>query len=409
MSLVLRTAVLSDVGRVRSANEDAAVGGPRLAAVADGMGGHAAGEVASQIAISVLRELETSEIAEDADVVDSIRATLDHANAELRRSAAEDKKRAGMGTTLTALLAHGSHLGLVHIGDSRAYLLHDGELTQVTHDQTYVQMLVDSGKITPEQAYEHPKRNVVLQSLDGDPDIDPDLSLVEAVLGDRWLLCSDGLSGVVDQAAIAASLQIPDRQQAAQRLIDLALAAGAPDNVTVVVADVEEDDDLLPPPSLAGAAVPVAPRRDTSPVIVDGNAVHDPPDRMVRRRPLLARIYVIPAATFVIIALLLAGAGAYVNSQYYVGESRGMVVVFHGLPSLSRVSYRTTVPATALDDETRRAVERKNISGGKGEVFRRFRDLMATACSQEKAAQAKAKIRSAPTPESCKYTLGATP
>ena len=405
MTLILRTAVLSDVGRVRAANEDAAVGGPRLAAVADGMGGHAAGEVASQIAITVLRELESAAIADD--VISTMRSTLDHANSELRRSAAEDKKRAGMGTTLTALLAVGDHLGLLHIGDSRAYLLHDGALTQVTHDQTYVQMLVDAGKITPEQAYEHPKRNVVLQSLDGDPDIDPDVSLIEAVLGDRWLLCSDGLSGVVDQSAIEASLLIPDRDQAAQRLIDLALAAGAPDNVTVVVADVEEDDDSIPGPSLAGAAVAALPRRDTSPVLVDSEVVHDPPDRMVRKRPLLARIYVIPAATFVLIALLLAGAGAYVNSQYYVGESRGMVAVFHGLPSLSRVSYRTTVPATALDDETRRAVERKSISGSKGDVFRRFRELMATACSQ-KAVKAT-KTTPAVTPESCKYTLGATP
>ena len=399
MSLVLRTAVLSDVGRVREGNEDAAVGGPRLAAVADGMGGHAAGEVASQIAISVLRELENSEI--DGDVIATLRETLQQANAALRDAANQDKKREGMGTTVTALLAHGDRLGLVHIGDSRAYLLRGGELAQVTHDQTYVQMLVDSGKITPEQAYEHPQRNVVLQSLDGDPDIDPEVSIREAVLGDRWLLCSDGLSGVVDYASIQQTLLIPDREQAAQRLVDLALAAGAPDNVTVVIADVEEDDDPDETPSVAGAAAPTKapPAPHLTPFVPTSGAIgRRATESVARRRPLLARIYVIPAATFVIIALLLAAAGTYVNSQYYLGVSHGRVTVYHGLPSLSRVATRTEVDAVLLDDATRGALAHHTISGNRKKVYERLRDLMAEACLRPKLV-----------PGSCAYFKDAKP
>ena len=387
MSLVLRTAVLSDVGRVRKGNEDAAVGGPRLAAVADGMGGHAAGEVASQIAISVLRELESSEVSDD--IVGTLRAALDHANDALRKAALDDKKREGMGTTVTALLASGDRLGLVHIGDSRAYLLRGGELAQVTHDQTYVQMLVDSGKITPEQAYEHPQRNVVLQSLDGDPDIDPEVSLREAILGDRWLLCSDGLSGVVDHDSITASLQIPDREQAAQRLIDLALAAGAPDNVTVVVADIEDDgeEDLTPgAPALAGAAIQAKPSHNTSPIAV--GATPQLAERSTRKRPLLARVYVIPAVTVVILALLLAGAGIYVNSQYYLGVSQGKVSIFHGLPSLSRLSERTSVPADKLGITTVEVLKSHTITGDRGEVTVRLNQLLEEACLRKSSVAA---------------------
>jgi serine/threonine protein phosphatase PrpC len=241
----IRYALRSDVGLQRDGNEDSAYAGSRLLAVADGLGGHAGGEVASAAAINALKAFDTEIPA--GELVSALGNAVRQANAAVRDLAESDPALRGMGTTLTAMLWSGSQLALVQIGDSRAYLLRDGELGQITHDQTVVQALVDSGRITAEEALSHPQRSMILQALDGGTLV-PDLQLREAQLGDRYLLCSDGLYGVVGMAAIQEVLGgVPDPDQAAGKLIELANQGGGPDNITCVVADVIE----LPEPASA--------------------------------------------------------------------------------------------------------------------------------------------------------------
>jgi protein phosphatase len=283
MTLRLRYSVRSHVGKVRDGNEDSAYAGSRLALVADGMGGHAAGEVASSAVVATLSQLDEDDAGHDLleILAGAVQAANDHLQAMVDANSALD----GMGTTLTVLLSSGSRLGLAHVGDSRAYLLRDGEFSQLTHDQTLVQRMVDEGRITPEQAETHPQRSLLTQALDGRAGVEPDLSVREARLGDRYLLCSDGLSGYVPVEALAQALAVPDADQAAEQLIDLALRAGAPDNVTVVIADVVEDEaGLLDTPIVGGAAaeqetVPTA----TPAVVMPGGASLTAEERAAKR------------------------------------------------------------------------------------------------------------------------------
>src|SRR5690348_2703797 len=235
MTLTLRYAVRSDRGLVRGNNEDAVYAGPRLLAIADGMGGHAAGEVASKIVISAMEPLD--EDRSIGDLLGTLRDTVVDANHRISEAVAKRKDLEGMGTTLTALRFNGAQVGLVHVGDSRAYLLRGDLLSQITHDDTYVQYLVDSGKLTPDEAKDHPRKSVILRALRG-AEVEPDVSIREARAGDRYLLCSDGLSDVVSTETIFETLRIPDVQECADRLVELALRGGGPDNVTVIVADV---------------------------------------------------------------------------------------------------------------------------------------------------------------------------
>ncbi|MBX7268009.1 serine/threonine-protein phosphatase [Micromonospora sp. Llam7] len=241
MTLKLRSAGASDRGLIRSGNQDALHAGTWLVAVADGMGGMAAGDLASAIAIEAVAPLDLA-TPEDA-LVAALQSGIQLATDRIRQAVAEDPQRQGMGTTLTALLfaRTGSCLALAHVGDSRAYLFRDGVLKQITRDDTFVQMLVDQGLITADQAGSHPRRAVVTQALQGD-EISPTYATMLPRAGDRWLLCSDGLSNVVRADTLAEVLTgQPDREGCAGALIDLALRAGGPDNVTVVVADVVEE------------------------------------------------------------------------------------------------------------------------------------------------------------------------
>src|SRR4051794_22239695 len=251
MSLGLRFGARSDVGLLRSGNEDALYAGPRLLAVADGMGGHAAGEVASRVAIETVAPLD--EDLPGSDLMSALRVAVETANGYLRDMVAADSALEGMGTTLTALLSAGQRLGLVHVGDSRAYLLRDDQLHQITHDHTLVQNLVDEGRITPEEATTHPQRSWITRALDGRGEIELDLSVREARAGDRYLLCTDGLSGVVSEETMLEALRLPSPQKACDRLVELALRAGGPDNVTCIVADVVDDADEESP-IVGGAA-----------------------------------------------------------------------------------------------------------------------------------------------------------
>jgi serine/threonine protein phosphatase PrpC len=241
--LAVRYAMKSDVGRERDGNEDAAYAGPRLLAVADGMGGHAAGEVASAAAIETLKSLDAD--VPPGELLNVLARAVHEAGAKLHDMVEADPSLRGMGTTLTGIMWSGSQLGLVHIGDSRAYLLRDGDLFQITHDHTVVQALVDDGRITPEEAASHPQRSLLLRALGG-PSAEPDLELRDARPGDRYLLCSDGLHEAVDADAITRVLAgVAEPEEAVAELVDLANQAGGPDNITCIVADVLPLKDAL--------------------------------------------------------------------------------------------------------------------------------------------------------------------
>ena len=339
MTLVLRYAARSDRGLVRANNEDSVYAGARLLALADGMGGHAAGEVASQLVIAALAHLDDDEPG--GDLLAKLDAAVRAGNAAIAAQVEMEPELEGMGTTLTAILFDGNRIGLVHIGDSRGYLLRDGELTQITKDDTFVQTLVDEGRITREEAHSHPQRSLIMRALTGH-EVEPTLTMREARAGDRYLLCSDGLSDPVSDETILEALQIPDVAEAAYRLIELALRGGGPDNVTVVVADVVdydygqtqpilagavsgEDDQLTLPNTSAGRASAIRPR--------DEAAKRLPPQEEAPRRSRWSRRRMAIVATLVVL-LVLAGLGigrAIIRSNYYVAEYNGMVSILRGI------------------------------------------------------------------------------
>lgn len=241
MTVTLRYAARSDVGLVRSNNQDSAYAGPSLLVVADGMGGHAGGDVASALTIAALVSLDRPDHSSDQSMT-ALERSIDRARQDLVDATTTNPDLAGMGTTVTALLKSGNTLAIAHLGDSRAYLLRDQALAQVTVDHTFVQHLVDTGRITPDEAETHPQRNVVMRVLgDFDLDLTPDLSVREAVPGDRWMLCSDGLSGFVSDDEIADVLvSVASPQDAVEQLVSMSMRAGSTDNITVVVADVQD-------------------------------------------------------------------------------------------------------------------------------------------------------------------------
>jgi PPM family protein phosphatase len=239
MTLALHYALRSDVGLLREGNEDSAYAGPRLLAIADGMGGHAAGEVASAVAISAIAPLDRQNLTDSEDMLDALAAAVAAARNTLHDMSESDPAVEGMGTTLTALLWAGAQVAVCHIGDSRAYLLRDGDLYQITRDHTLIQTLVDEGRLSPAAAANHPQRSLIMRALQGSTDADPDLAMHEAVLGDRYLLCSDGLTDVVGDEAVHGVLStIADADAAVNQLIALAIRNGGPDNITCIVADV---------------------------------------------------------------------------------------------------------------------------------------------------------------------------
>jgi PPM family protein phosphatase len=387
MTLGIRYAARSDVGMLREGNEDSAYAGAHLLAVADGMGGHVGGEIASAAAISELRKLDKDLPA--PELLAALEHTVKAANENLHRIVESDPALQGMGTTLTAMLWAGNQIALVHIGDSRAYLLRDGSLFQITHDHTLVQSLVDEGRISPDEAASHPQRSLLLRALDGRGEVDPDLSLREAVVGDRYLLCSDGLSSVITAETIFQVLtDVDEPDQVVRQLIDLANRGGGPDNITCVVADVVElgRQPQAPMPGTAvgaaanartpelpgGAGGPGGPGatqadtpagraaqlRDTRPqppVAVDEmppqqapapmpmqqdqRSSTPPPGMMAQPMPrrsggLRKWAWLIGAAGLVVIGVVAVGVVVVQNlrSGYYVGQENGQVVLYKGTP-----------------------------------------------------------------------------
>ncbi|MFD3696777.1 PP2C family protein-serine/threonine phosphatase [Streptomyces sp. NPDC058646] len=279
MSLSLRFAAGSHKGMIREGNEDSGYAGPRLLAIADGMGGQAAGEVASSEVISTLVQLDDD--VPGSDILTSLATAVQRANDQLRVMVEEDPQLEGMGTTLTALLWTGQRLGLVHVGDSRAYLLRDGVLTQITQDHTWVQRLVDEGRITEEEATTHPQRSLLMRALGSGDIVEPDLSIREVRAGDRYLICSDGLSGVVSHQTLEETLaDYHGPHETVQALIQLALRGGGPDNITCIVADVLNTDsgDTLAA-QLSDTPVVVGAVAENQHQLFDGNAMQTPAGR----------------------------------------------------------------------------------------------------------------------------------
>ena len=339
-------AARSDVGLVRQNNQDSGYAGANLLVLADGMGGPAGGDIASSVAIAHLVPLDTDSHPAET-LLPSLRDALMDAHEELSERSEQDPELAGLGTTCIALMRSGNKLAMVHIGDSRAYLLRGDTLTQVTTDHSFVQYLVDSGQITPEEAEHHPQRNVVMRILgDSQADVTPDETMREAVVGDRWLLCSDGLSGVVSSDTIAEILtDVRDPGECAEELIRLALLAGGPDNVTCVVADIVPAGTVPPSaPQIVGAAAKdrLAPTRGgggaaaraaalaspTKELPVDDEAEADAP-----RRSRFA--WLLPVISLMLaIGVVIAGwlGWQWSQSQYYVMGKDGSVVIFQGIP-----------------------------------------------------------------------------
>ena len=381
MSIALRYAARSDVGLVRSNNQDSAYAGSHLLVVADGLGGHAGGDVASSVAIGRLAALDSETPA--SDIVATLEESVLEANQEILRRARDEPQLRGLGTTITALLRAEGKFALAHIGDSRAYLLRDEETVQITKDHTFVQRLLDEGRLTEDEAERHPQRSVLMRVL-GDVDADPelDLSLRAAHVGDRWLLCSDGLSGLVSLDTIDATLKdIEDPGECADALVQLALKGGGPDNITCIVADVVDLDALprgVEAPSTTPQIVGSAARNRHRPTTASGPAAkaaaltreepeipyededfseEEPP----RRSPWPA--VVVLALLVALLGGLLWGGYAWSQRQYYVGTDGTRVVLYQGLAqdlgpvSLSQPLEVTDIEIEDLPEITRQQVE----------------------------------------------------
>lgn len=354
MASVKASAAVSHVGKVRSTNQDSGYAGHQLFVVADGMGGHAGGDVASSLAVKGLRDADhpyESPSAAAQVVAEAIAA----ANRDISATVLEHAELTGMGTTFTGIALSGDTVSVSHIGDSRLYLLRAGELSQITTDHTFVQRLVDAGRITEDEARTHPRRSVLMRVL-GDVDSAPDIDalLLTTHDGDRWMLCSDGLSGVVTFEEIRELLDGDDgAKPAADRLVKAALDGGAPDNVTVIVVDIGEPPAPARPPLVVGSAVnPIVfgasestrarslrltPFRP-SPV----QEAHFEPENSAyldeliaedRRRAVRRRITW--AVSVVVILGILAGvalaAYRWTQSRFFIGEQAGVVVIFQGI------------------------------------------------------------------------------
>ncbi len=393
----LRYAARTHRGLVRANNQDSVFAGDRLLVIADGMGGHAAGDVASRLVVEAFMPL--NDLPQGADMRRPLVEATRRGNGAIADMVDENPELDGMGTTLTALFFDGPTVALAHVGDSRAYLYRNGVLHQISHDDTFVQSLVDDGRITPEEAAHHPQRSLLLRALNG-TDMDPTVNLREISPGDRFLICSDGLSDYVAAEAIADALEGEDPDDVAEALVQLALAAGAPDNVTVIVADVldtgagatvaipsavwaEDDPDATGPlqpihETQRMRAVPLPPIPEEAGVRPDyahddaggefdhadefaddyepeddEDHPHDPDEHSTsppRSRRWPRRILI---AVVVLVLLAAGGIGTYVwaSSKYYVGaDGGGRVVIWRGVDGSLLGWHLASITQTACSD-----------------------------------------------------------
>ena len=388
-------AALSHVGKVRQNNQDSGYAGVRLFIVADGMGGHAGGDVASAIAVQRIAGADETDYDTPHEAEFALHSALISANQLISETVYDHPELMGMGTTVSAMVRVDDAIVIAHIGDSRVYLLREGELSQITHDHTFVQRLVDTGRISPEEAAVHPRRSVLMRVL-GDIDQSPeiDTSILGTVAGDRWLLCSDGLSSYVPEERILAALsEAHTADEATARLVDAALDAGAPDNVTSVVVDIDRPDE----PDSADR-VPLVVGSAASPLELDLPADHrqhvrlpslllhpiratstpreasfeadsqDYLDALIREdriRLWRRRIFWLAALLVLIAGLVFAAFGAYryTQTRFYVGFDNGTVAIFQGVQPqvgplrLSHVVESTTLTENDLSSFYRQRVE----------------------------------------------------
>ncbi|HEY3264399.1 MAG TPA: Stp1/IreP family PP2C-type Ser/Thr phosphatase [Actinomycetota bacterium] len=357
----VRVGAATDIGLVREGNEDSYLVEEPLFVIADGMGGHRGGEVASRLAIETIEALFRRGQGGLAEQVQE-------ANRAVFERSSSDRDVAGMGTTLTAALIDGDRLRLAHVGDSRAYLLRDGELRMITEDHTLVHQMVQQGEITEAEAERHPQRSIVTRALGMDATVTVDEAIVDLRPGDRLLICSDGLTSMVGDDAIAAHLgRETDPQRAAEALVAEANKGGGVDNTTVIVVAVDEDG------SSAGQGEAPARRRDT---LVDpasartaGGAISSRAASRARGRTGIrwGRAAAVAAIVAAVIALALVGARAYLDTQWYVGVANGHVAIYRGIPAdmagfeLHHLVLETTVPAA---DAERLAIYRTRLPDG---------------------------------------------
>jgi PPM family protein phosphatase len=387
MTISLRYAALSDIGRVRKKNEDSGYASSLLLIQADGMGGPPAGDLASALTVQTMRRLDEPAIA--GDLVEALAGAVHRANDRLSERVESDPSVEGMGCTLDALLTDGDRVALAHIGDSRAYLLREGALTQLTTDHTFVQTLVDEGRITPEEARTHPHRSLMIRALDGRNELEPDIALLDVRQGDRLMLCSDGLSGFIDDGMIGRLMSIGTVDVAAATLVRAALDAGSNDNVTCILAEVTGEDLSNSEPVVVGAAANQLGRdSDTSQQdpIVDEDVREETRDpEELRYAPLAPRRFRW-VRRLVVAVVLLAAVGLTLNwlydwsqRQYYVAEHEGKVAIYQGLDGsigsfdLSEVYQETDLDVAELDEAWRGQVE----DGIEAESLQDARDTVA--------------------------------
>jgi PPM family protein phosphatase len=350
VTLQLRYVAHSEIGPIRKNNQDSGFASPHLLVVADGMGGAAAGDLASAVAIDTVRQVDKDTTGEQMLTV--LGTAVGQANERIAHLVDTDPSLDGMGTTLTGALFDGTELGLVHIGDSRAYRLREDRLERLTHDHSWVQSLVDDGKISEADAAIHPHRSLLLKVLNGQPANDPDLTLVPVAAGDRLMFCSDGVCGLIDDDEIEAALRLPGLDEAVERLVSEALAEGGIDNITVILADVVEADGSDAPVVLGAAGertIPAVDGQAPEPTASDEEEGEDenepPPSRPAKvavddesryspRAPGRRRLRRRLVGLLVLLLVLGAGLGgayAWTRTQFYVGAAGEQVAIYQGL------------------------------------------------------------------------------
>ena len=428
MPFAFHYAARSDVGMVRSKNEDSGYAGPHLLAMADGMGGHAGGDVASSTVVAALVDLD-GEALSGREASQALLDRIHRANHDIGQQIGDDSDLRGMGTTLIAMLRTGEKITLAHIGDSRAFLVRDGQVTQVTKDHSFVQNLVDEGRISAEEAKTHPQRSLVTSVLTGDDGDEPDLVVRQGRAGDRYLIASDGLTDyvardTVDEVLVGTS----DPGECADRLVSLALKAGAPDNVTVVVGDLVDISKADAPPTqpqVVGAAaarrrgtrpIPTSPAAKAAALTQEATGAEDDDElTLAEEGPRGARGTVLRlAAALVVVAVVVAGGGyaayAWSQQQYYLGAQEGQVTIFRGVDqtlgwvSLSSPERRTPIAVDDLPTSYQESIENGIEASDRTDADERVDELtvQAQACryarSQGDPCRTVANTWTSPTP-----------
>jgi protein phosphatase len=424
MPFSFQYAARSDVGMVRSENQDSAYAGPRLLAMADGMGGHAGGDIASSVVIGALVDLD-GEALGSAEASKALLSRIESANHELAEMVKADPSLHGMGTTLIAILRSQNKLVLAHIGDSRAFLGRDGTLTQITKDHSFVQSLVDEGRITADEAIGHPQRSLVTRVLTGQDDDEPDLTVREARVGDRYLIASDGLTDYVAADTISDIVlagETPART--ADRLVELALKAGAPDNVTIVIGDVvdaSKSSGSSSQPDVVGAAaarskgtrpIPVTPASKAAALTREANGTEDDEVTLAEEGPASGPGRWLRRAALALVAVIIVGGGTYAayvwsQRQYFVGQHSGKVAVYQGISQdvgpvkLSHVEQETEVSLDDLPDFYRAKVEATVAADNLQDAQTLVEQLRieASRCAVRKATGDTCSTDGTPTPE----------